>query len=346
MILHRTRIPFYLHVRAGRPVNPLAPSRRGLIQDAALAALEQFVADALFTFLATEPVKALQPAWIALAWSADPERARQLPVCVVAPLRCIPQDEPIWSADELNQSGERQVVRIDAVPLLLDEAVQVATATLPAEALAGGWFPPTQVPQRGPWQLADYGCDAFLPLLLASGRIPYTLIHGDKTCLPIQTVWWLPGPARADAFNERGTWGLGTRETPPAVFAPVPADVWAFTVTSNTDAAEVDWAVGTSDPLDFLVQRVWAGYGPDQESDMSSDEQERYYRESVAEWTRELVGDCVSSTFSHADLQRLMSTPTAPLHRLTFQYSPDVNAPTGVLVENAAGEQKLIRFLD
>jgi hypothetical protein len=37
----------YLEVRRGRPVNPMAPSRRGIVKDQALQALLDFIRDAL-----------------------------------------------------------------------------------------------------------------------------------------------------------------------------------------------------------------------------------------------------------------------------------------------------------
>lgn len=347
IILHPSRIPFYLHVRAGRPVNPLAPSRRGLIRDAALAALEGHVADALFSFLATTPPALLKPAWIALAWTVAPERARQLPVCVVARLLGPDPDGAIGSAEDLNDHAAPEVVALDAAPLLVDEEIQVATATLDRSALTGSvWLPPSSADERAPWTTAEYGRDAFLTLLEAAGHTPYTLIHGDRTRLPIRTIWWQPGPARADGFNERGRWGLGTADAPPSDWQPVSTDVWAFTTSSDMEATDVDWAVGTADPLQFLATQVWAGYGPYDDSELSRGEQERYYQGSVGDWKRRLLGACVSWRFTLSEVRAQMPTPTARLHQITCVYADDTTVPVAILVENAAGEQQTLRIVD
>jgi hypothetical protein len=347
IILHHSRIPFYVHVRAGRPVNPLAPSRRGLIQDAALAALERHVADALFTMLATTSPAQLDPAWIRLAWAAYPERARQLPVCVVARLRPVRPDGAIESADVLNATDDPVVVARDTLPLLLDEVVQIATTHLDrAPRSAGAWRPPTQEHAGTTWESAEYGRDAFVALLAATGQVPYALIHGDATQLPIRTIWWQPGPQRADVFNERGQWGLGTAEEPPSAWHDVTTDVWACASTSDTDATDVDWAVGTDDPLRFLATLVWAGFQPYDDNYLSHDEQETLYRDSVSAWKRRLIGACVSWRFTLAEVRDQLPTPTARLHQITYLYDDETAVPVAILAENAAGEQRTLRIVD
>ncbi|MCI0393257.1 MAG: hypothetical protein MOB07_31395 [Acidobacteria bacterium] len=74
----------YLEVRRGRHVNPMSPSRRGVIKYQALQDLLDFIRDALAEYFAKAT-----PGWInapALQgfYCDYPERARTLPVFVAA----------------------------------------------------------------------------------------------------------------------------------------------------------------------------------------------------------------------------------------------------------------------
>ena len=71
---------YLLHVRDGRPVNPLSPSRRGLIKDAARDALITFIKEQLFAFLFdTANRECIKPEWVTSYYSFDQERVALCP---------------------------------------------------------------------------------------------------------------------------------------------------------------------------------------------------------------------------------------------------------------------------
>lgn len=346
LIIRRAPVAYYLHVRAGRPVNPLAPTRRGLIADQALAALERCVEDALFAALAELPVEQIDPDWLELAFRANRSRALLLPVCLVAPYLGLDSGCRSDSIEDLGRRGPRRVVRTSDAPPLLRPLVRVATATLDRDALRESGWPAASTPERPPWIDADYGIDAFITLLQPGDTPPCELLHGDEARLAVHTLWWQPGAARPDAFNLRGSWGLALGDAPPERWQPVDCDVFAFTTGSNCAADEVDWAVGCDDPLQFLEGDVWCGYSCLFDSELSTGEQEQRYRDSIAAWKRQLVGDCVSRTFSCGDLLRLLPDPDARITRITPLYTDDSIWPCGIQVENQAGQHRTLRFLD
>lgn len=57
-----SRIQVVMDVRAGRPVNPMAPSRQGIIQDGAWSAVQTWIADQLRAYLLAQPQEQIDPA--------------------------------------------------------------------------------------------------------------------------------------------------------------------------------------------------------------------------------------------------------------------------------------------
>jgi hypothetical protein len=79
-----SRFQAYLEVRQGRPVNPMSPSRRGVIKDEALNRLCDFIRDSLFEYFSRTPVEEIDPLALAQFYHDYPEHASRLPCFVAA----------------------------------------------------------------------------------------------------------------------------------------------------------------------------------------------------------------------------------------------------------------------
>ncbi len=338
---------YYLVVRDGRPVNPRSPSRQGIIEDAALHALEAFVEDRIFAYVSDPANRArLSPVVVEAIYALNPERARrELPYVVVAPLTGINTNES--SFDALEQRGEAVIRTYDDLPLLLRSGLRVATALLEPYGLAayrGGW--------TGDWEDLPYGLDSFVPTLHAAHHTPHTLLCGDEARVRLADVYWQPGPQRDDDFNEPGSWGLSwTPNMEPEHWHPVThGPVFAFSDTATCDPDSVDWAVGTDDARAFLQNEMWYAFSPSDDQDYEP--QEDAYRDGCNAWLRRLVGACVPHAFSYWDLQQQMPDRRSPVHSVTYHYTPPQDdaaqtpiGPIAITVVNLAGEEKRLQLL-
>jgi hypothetical protein len=71
----------YLEVRQGRPVNPMSPSRRGVIKDEALNKLCDFIRDSLSEYFSRTHVEDLDPLALVQFYHDYPAQASKLPFC-------------------------------------------------------------------------------------------------------------------------------------------------------------------------------------------------------------------------------------------------------------------------
>jgi hypothetical protein len=83
---HYSRFQAYLEVRHGRPINPMSPSRRGVIKDEALNRLCDFTRDSLFEYFSCTPVEEIDPLALVQLYHDYPAQASNLP-CFVATRR-------------------------------------------------------------------------------------------------------------------------------------------------------------------------------------------------------------------------------------------------------------------
>lgn len=336
---------YYLAVTDGRPVNPKSPSRQGVIEDSALERLEGFVQDTIFETLRDPASRdVITPTVISAAYALNRDRAKnELPYLVVEEYA-----NPVLSEDAFEDLGQYHapvVVRYADRPLLLNEGLYVDIR-------------PTSI---GPvladdaWEAHEYGIDSFIPLIRAAGQTPFRLVCGDEQRLTMHRLYWQPGAMREDEFNLPGCWGLSSTGTPPETWQGIPEDriVFAFTDPSSYDAMDVNWTVGTSDPLTFLGGSVWFGFLPDEEED--TDPQRDMYRESISQWRRQIIGASVPHHFTYRDLQNHMPTKGAAILHVTYVLprktrgapaKKDTRAPIAVIVRNTLGEEMKLKLID
>lgn len=313
---------FHLDVRSGRPVNPLSPTRRGLIKDAAYEALIRFVKDEVFGFVFNLDNRAqVKPEYVAACFNMDGERARrESPYIVVAEL--LPLENPS-SLEDLDRKGESELFIYDEVPRLLEEGVTVLDS-------------------EGQSQEDEHGLSSFIKLV---GRC-YALKHGNRERLKIESLWWKPGKSIKDFFFEPGDWGVSTADNPPAKWHSVDrTPVFSFSDASNWDVDSVDWTVGTNDMVAFLRNEAWAGFDPEND-EHNYEEMQACYEESIDRVLRDVIGNCVPFRFTVHDLQSFMLTKDARIQRVSYHYGDEQSVtPQEITAANEKGEEVRLRLL-
>ncbi|HKP11720.1 MAG TPA: ATP-binding protein [Blastocatellia bacterium] len=310
---------FHLEVREGRPVNPRSPSRQGLIEDDALAALKQFVTDQIFAFLCDPKNRArIKPSHIITLYRLDGERAaRECPYVVLAPL--LPLGE-VSSTEDVDRHGPYTLFTYDEAPVCLASSVRIVTGK---EVKA-----------------VEYGLSSFLPMIGEA----YGFVGGNIARLNVQCVWWKPrGKPRHYFFHRPGKWALGDANTRPTEWKDVTAsNVFAYDWGDNSDFSSVDWTIGCINILDFMDALAWAGFNPSSD-DRDYDDIHADYEESVLEMIRSVMGRCVRSAFRPYDLPRFMSKHDSPIVSVRFHYRKRV--ANAITVTNKAGESVRLKLL-
>jgi hypothetical protein len=329
---------YTLHVRAERPINPMSPSRRGLMNDEAYSALIAFLKAQLFAFLfALDNRARIRAEWVSAYYRFDHERAiRDAPYFIAAPL----VRSEIGSVEDLNRYDDPRIFAYsEAAPTLLEETVMALTSSF--ERGDDG-----QLVQGAPkFTSFEYGRDSFLPMV-GEG---YTLLDGNIERLEIGTLWWKPGSARDDELHLPGAWGIRLSNGEPASWKPVTiSTVFALNDPSCWDVDAVDFVVGTSNPLTFYQNEAWAGFDPQNDDDY--DQIRDSYEETCAAHIRKLIGDAIPAKFDLCDIMRTMQEPTARITSIRYHYLPGTKtmqntSPIAITVRNSAGERKRLKLV-
>ena len=319
---------FYLDVQKGRPVNPLSPSRAGLIQDNAYKGLLQFVKDEVFRFvLNTENRNKIKAAHVNTCFSIDKTRAIQESPYITA--RAVkPIDNPS-SFDEAQLAAPEPVIfTYDEVPTLLAEYVKVI--------------------KQGETTTNEYGLHSFVPML----DKPHFLQNGDESRLRIGRLYWQPGRKKR-AFYKKGTFGISyVADQPPTEWKDIThAPVFVFN-DPGTTLDYIDLIAGTDDPIAFLQNEVWAAFCPS--DDYDHDPQEDSFRDSCDAMIRDLVGKCVARHFRHFDLEQFLKEGEG-VAQLTYRYPRGTfkkdgtlrsshPVATGIILHTSTGRQIKLKF--
>lgn len=299
------RFKFHLDVTNGRPVNPLSPTRAGLIQDAAYHELLAFVKDEIFSFVLNPANRAkITAAHVEECFSIDALRTtEESPYLTTRAILPIVNPSSIDDCEPVGNNVE--LFTYDEAPLLLDQTVIVL--------------------QNNQTVTTEYGISSFAPLL----KNPHTLRHGDSRRLRIGRLWWKPGKkSKAPWFFKPGEFGIsfGEGQQPKRWKAVTETPVFTFNDTGSYSVEDVDFTVGTVDPMSFLNDQVWVAYSPSDDSD--HEVQEGYFRESVDALIRSLIGKCVPRDFKLWDLREFVKDSSA-VKTVTYHY------PKGTFARNA-----------
>jgi hypothetical protein len=286
-VAHSNYFKAYVEVRRGRPVNPMAPSRRGIINDQDLQNLLDFIRDSLTENFTQKPASEHNPEALQCFYRVYPDRARKLPVFVAARLRPF---ELGGDSSNIAQLSVPEVFTYDQPPLLLGECVKV-------------------VQEDGTVLSDDYGLHTFLELTGPAYRVR----SADESRLHIQHLWWKPGAQVAlpegypMIFYGAGQWGFGTEKEQPAEWRDVGEHtVFTFNDASNWDVDDVDFTVGGANPQEFYKSDAWAGFDPLNDTGRSYEEMSESYGESCEREIRKIIGNAVPKNFSWDDLLRFV----------------------------------------
>jgi hypothetical protein len=304
-----SRFQAYLEVRQGRPVNPMSPSRRGVIKDEALNKLSDFIRDSLFEYFSRTPVEEIDPLALAQFYHDYPEHASRLP-CFVAARR-----KRYESGDDVSKMTSLfapQVLSYENPPLLLADKVRV-------------------IREDGTVDSTEYGLHTFLELTGPA----YKVMEADESRLDIRRLWWKPGEqiqlenGRQQIFYKAGQWGLGTEHEPPAEWQEITDHVvFAFRDPNNWGVENVDFTVGGADPQDFYQTDAWGGFDPKNDQGRSYQEMSESYRESCEREIRNLIGNAVPKNFSWEDLMKFVPEreqiiEVSPVYKSRRKHLPD-----------------------
>jgi hypothetical protein len=316
----------YLEVKAGKPVNPLSPSRRGLIQDKAFGKLLAVITDQLFEFVRTASPKFITPDKIKALYKLEAERAeRECPYAVLEKWQPI-SEHPNSYEDASNHSFakedlERVFRKTDLDnQLLLNESVLV-----PGEEEATAY---------------EYGLASFIATLNLTAYHPVIGAKTDKH------LWWRPGALVDERHTtDIGQWGIGTADTPPAHWLDFPkeiASVFVFEETEHWDATEVNWLIGTVDMVKFLEQYGWSAWWWDDDEDY--DRQQTSYEETLNALIRQYLGNAVPEKFEINDLLRFFEPEAGRITHLELLYEGAKVYPHGLSVTTEHGQTQYLRF--
>lgn len=337
---------FHLQVTTGRPVNPLSPSRAGIIQDAAYNELLAFIKAEIFAYVFNPRNRSrIKAAHVEACYKLDAAYSLTNSPYIVA--ESIQTSENPNSLEDFNSTSDydfnnrsiNEIFSYEEAPLLLNEQVSVH--------LASGTFD------------AEYGLRSFV----AETGPAYILRHGDESRVSIGTLCWKPeGEPKHDWFYQPGQYGISYNDQPPMEWIEITkGPVFTFNDTSNYDAADIDFTVGiASNPIEFLHNQVWAGFSPDDERDY--DPQQESYQNSVQDLIRAIIGNCVPRDFTLYQISRFLKDQAAPIISITYRYKvgnrfvsakklyqPDSNQigapnPAEITVKSAAGEKVRLKL--
>jgi hypothetical protein len=296
---------FHLEVKSGRPINPLSPTRAGIIQDASYNELIEFIKDKLFTFIFNpENRYRIKPAHIRACYKIDASYSiTNCPYIIAESVKTNPTPD---SFQDFNSTSEylysknsfEELFTYDKLPQLLHEHVIIELPDKRSEA--------------------EHGLRSFLR---ETGPAHFFRL-GDESRVTIGTLWWRPtGDPKHECFYQPGQCGISYQsETPPTTWTAITTTpVFVFNDTSSYDAWEVDFIVGTSDdPVNFYRTEAWAGYSPHDESD--HDPQAESYGESLDDIIRSLIGKCVPKDFKLHEIGKFLKDPSAPIVSITYHY--------------------------
>jgi len=147
-----------------------------------------------------------------------------------------------------------------------------------------------------------------------------------------------------------GEWSIRLSNGEPASWEPVTiSTVFALNDPSCWDVDDVDFVVGTSNPLAFYQNEAWAGFDS-QNDDDDYDQIRASYEETCAAHIRKLIGDAIPAKFDLCDIMRTMQEPTARITSLRYHYPRRTKAmqntsPIAITVRNSAGERKRLKLV-
>lgn len=291
LIKVETDLPFgFLYeITEGRPVEPQAPVRNGIIQDQKWQAfIDNLVAEIVkhFAGAVAHPDKYDVEGYYNLR-----NLYPQIPYCpFFTAEKALGYDEQHDESVELK--GKIEVFKYDNYKLANAEKPRLIKDMLLANTND----------DRGYEEYEGY--ESFVPLVSEPLHIPQTF-HNELLAERIETFYWRPGKAIETksiysniSFYQAGTFSL-SKSWEDAIWNDVRKDVFAIAERSacNIDDCE-DWMLGcTTTPVDALSEYTLAGY---RHADKDCSE---YYRDEIQNIIIQIVGKAIRTDPSQSYLK-------------------------------------------
>ena len=328
----------YLHVRAGHPVTPKAPTRSGLVHDEALRSLYQWIEDRIFAWVCSQEASPVQ--FVERLYAINPERAGlDCPFAVIQPWKPLPADytlasyseyagcaEGAWDEatgrdeGESHQLGPRRVIRKSdlGTVLILDERV---TCPLPASHPAQPWHVLRRL-ESGELHPDDTVLTSFEigmnSLLRATGLEAYRAGVGVPQ-ERVHALWWRPG-APVDDYHttSAGVWGIQSFPTPEnelecidrIAWQPLPQEALPVFVVGAVESYDIKsccWiiALASSEAMVAFLQQC--GHAPFEADEDDEDESTESYGRSVQALIRTYLRDAIARDITLSELAEVIN---------------------------------------
>ena len=317
-----------LRVREGRPVNPKAPVRTGLIEDDARKALQQEIEDRVFALLAT-PGKHITVLFLEKLSRLNRERyLKESPYWVVRRLLSSKDPDYYYNRDiykSPTQHGENEIVARG------EELVFAKAGVTIVEVYEDG---------TSEEYTKDWGETTFLEML---DEPVYDLVLGNNEGIKPKFFIWRPGAVeregnyKGDMFRGAGEWALAAAGEEPE-WRPVTTSVMAFT-EMGCEIDGYDLIVYAPDKVKWLQgSEVTMCFSPGDDEDYEP--QEEAWEDSINSICRLLLANAVPRISTYAITQMFENTH-AGLRQIVFL---DDDSGADIEVTSKTGEVKRLRF--
>lgn len=315
-----------LTVRDSRPVNPMSPTRGGIIEDELMQQLRSLLEDAIFAQLCNPNTRHCNVNNIEALYKLNPERAGDSCPFFVAG-RLMPYRAPEWESLSSRYVDQEIVVvgRYEHPPLLVLPQLEIKWRENETTQLCVGDDPTPTTTPIGQYRPRYYGLCSLIPsVFAATHRRLHVLRTGNPARLKtaIHTLVWRPGAKQyaADAigylhwFYQRGEWCLESDSQPQKWF-PVTSDIFVYENTCGCCPTETDWLIGCESPVQAWSAFYQAAFDSDRDEADANE-----YEDNAQAITRVLRGNEVSCQLKYQELIDYASRQTGkPSYQLRLQ---------------------------
>jgi hypothetical protein len=327
------RLQFFMDVKDGRPLNPLTPTRKGIVEDEAFTELLQELEDKLFAFVCDESNRhRIGPTVIAGLFTIDAARARRR--CPYYLAARVDKAEPYpTSFESLTHTSDLVILSYDEVVTVVEPAVRVFDQATKKEI-----------------SLTMKGLSTFAALEGAPEMVIPTRFADSKR-LHKQAVWWVVDTAAANKAARfivpPGFWAVGGVDEVPTNLKAVEGEVFALEVPAAREIRDAEWLCGTDDPVGFLQRWSNAAFEPAVEERLFEDELSDY-SDSVKRLIRKVLGNRIPLNFTHGELQQFFpERQKTKISSVVFIHgNPGSSIPTEIAVYSSDGQEVRLTIME
>lgn len=281
-----------MRVAEGSPVNPKAPTRDGLIEDAALQAWRQWIEDELFAAVQAKTIPVTVYVLKALH-SINSQRFNTECAYFIA--------QKVYAYEGGTYDDRdycEEVFRYDAPPQLITEFLRISVPDS------------FEVSPYSTWTEAENGqiesVEGIKSFVDSVGEPLYHLEIGNSEKLSMGTIHWKCGDKIEDAsaetnlpFYQPGEWRMEYPNQVHSDWHPIKEPVFVF-ADAYSSFDEIEWIFGTTDPIRCLEEVAWSAYSsPDEDADTARE----LYEEDVDATIRCMMHNAVPERYNQFILE-------------------------------------------